>query len=231
MAEHPILELSDVSKSYALAGRLIPVLRRVHLRVQAGEMLAILGASGSGKSTLMNIIGLLDTADSGEYRLAGARVTRLSEDAQAQKRNQTMGFVFQQFNLLPRLNAFQNVALPLQYAGVASEDMRTIVESALDKVGMLSHARHLPSQLSGGQQQRIAIARALVNSPDIILADEPTGALDSKTGQEVLALFHRLHQEGRTLLIITHDGSVAEQCQRKVFMHDGCLQEDLPACV
>lgn len=174
----------------------------------------------------MNIIGLLDNADSGRYLLDGEEVTLLSEDEQAQRRNRQIGFVFQQFNLLPRLSASHNVALPLHYRHLKADDVRENVYHSLCKVGMEKYSHHLPSQLSGGQQQRVAIARALVGEPEIILADEPTGALDSKTGADVMQLFHQLHTEGRTILIITHDPAIAAQCQRKVHMSDGHLSEE-----
>lgn len=226
MPNKPLIELHALQKSYTLAEQTVQVLHEVNLEVQRGEMLAILGASGSGKSTLMNIIGLLDNADSGRYLLDGEEVTLLSEDEQAQRRNRQIGFVFQQFNLLPRLSASHNVALPLHYRHLKADDVRENVYHSLCKVGMEKYSHHLPSQLSGGQQQRVAIARALVGEPEIILADEPTGALDSKTGADVMQLFHQLHTEGRTILIITHDPAIAAQCQRKVHMSDGHLSEE-----
>lgn len=226
MPNKPLIELHALQKSYTLAEHTVQVLHEVNLEVQPGEMLAILGASGSGKSTLMNIIGLLDNADSGRYLLDGEEVTLLSEDDQARRRNRQIGFVFQQFNLLPRLSASHNVALPLHYRHLKADDVRERVYRSLCKVGMEKYSHHLPSQLSGGQQQRVAIARALVSEPEMILADEPTGALDSKTGADVMQLFHQLHAEGRTILIITHDPAIAAQCQRKVHMSDGYLSEE-----
>ena len=226
MPNKPLIELHALQKSYTLAEHTVQVLHEVNLEVQPGEMLAILGASGSGKSTLMNIIGLLDNADSGRYLLDGEEVTLLSEDDQARRRNHQIGFVFQQFNLLPRLSASHNVALPLHYRHLKADDVRERVYRSLCKVGMEKYSHHLPSQLSGGQQQRVAIARALVSEPEMILADEPTGALDSKTGADVMQLFHQLHAEGRTILIITHDPAIAAQCQRKVHMSDGYLSEE-----
>ncbi|MCC5791473.1 MAG: ABC transporter ATP-binding protein [Legionellaceae bacterium] len=225
MKHDKLIHMQALSKSYQLAGQKVPVLRHIDLEVKAGEMLAILGASGSGKSTLMNIIGLLDNADSGSYRLNGDEVCLLSEEEQASRRNRQIGFVFQQFNLLPRLNAARNVALPLHYRHPDSDSLASSVAQALDKVGMADYHQHLPSQLSGGQQQRVAIARALVGEPEIILADEPTGALDSTTGSDVMRLFHQLHAEGRSLILITHDPAIAAQCQRRLLMHDGQLSE------
>jgi putative ABC transport system ATP-binding protein len=184
-------------------------------------MLAILGSSGSGKSTLMNLIGLLDKADSGEYQLCGRNVAGLEDDELALLRNQYIGFVFQQFNLLPRFNALQNVALPLLYRNVSVAEANERAQEALIKVNMGGFLAYRPTQLSGGQQQRVAIARALVGEPRIILADEPTGALDSITRNEIMQLFHALHVEGRTLLIITHDEHIAEQCSRSIVLADG----------
>ncbi len=221
MADNSLICLKDISKTYFLEGVSSQVLKDIALTVNQGDMLAIVGASGSGKSTLMNIIGLLDKADKGEYLLEKQPISALSEDDMAEMRNQSMGFVFQQFNLLPRFTASQNVALPLIYRHVSKEQIDTTVMKALDKVGMMDYARHRPLQLSGGQQQRVAIARALVGEPRVILADEPTGALDSKTSAEVMRLFLNLHQEGRTLIVVTHDEKVAAQCQRTITLADG----------
>ncbi|ASQ47434.1 Macrolide export ATP-binding/permease protein MacB [Legionella clemsonensis] len=184
-------------------------------------MLAIVGASGSGKSTLMNIVGLLDKADSGTYFLHERNIAELGEDELAQLRNENIGFVFQQFNLLPRFNAEQNVALPLTYRAMQPVAIKERVRDALERVGMADFASHRPTQLSGGQQQRVAIARALVGDPQIILADEPTGALDSRTGTEVMNLFLNLHHEGRTIIMITHDEQIAAQCRRQITLADG----------
>ena len=220
----PLINLEALTKSYTVAQQKITVLHRITMEINSGEMIAIVGASGSGKSTLMNIIGLLDHADSGQYLLDGEDVTLLSDNAQALRRNRQIGFVFQQFNLLPRLNAAQNVALPLHYNNESTPASITKqVSHNLDIVAMSQHKHHLPSQLSGGQQQRIAIARALVNNPQVILADEPTGALDSKTSAEVMALFHQLHAQKRTIILITHDPAIAAQCQRQVHLSDGQL--------
>ncbi|MDP3269190.1 MAG: ABC transporter ATP-binding protein [Legionella sp.] len=223
MIEQPLIKLTDLVKTYALEGISTTVLKKVSLNVNQGDLLAIVGASGSGKSTLMNIIGLLDKADSGSYFLKNKNVAGLSDDESAELRNQSIGFVFQQFNLLPRFNASQNVALPLTYRGVSPIEIKELVTEALERVGMASYARHRPTQLSGGQQQRVAIARALVTQPQVLLADEPTGALDSKTGTEVMNLFHTLHAEGRTIIMVTHDEQVAAQCKRQITIADGVI--------
>ncbi|HAU1152102.1 TPA: ABC transporter ATP-binding protein [Legionella pneumophila] len=223
MIDKPLIQLSDLVKTYHLEGISTTVLKEVSLTVYAGDLLAIVGASGSGKSTLMNIIGLLDKPDTGTYTLNNRNVASLSDDEAAELRNQNIGFVFQQFNLLPRFTAMQNVALPLTYRGVNPALMKEKVEHALEKVGMCQYIRHRPTQLSGGQQQRVAIARALVTDPQVILADEPTGALDSKTGTEVMNLFLALHQEGRTIIMVTHDEHVAAQCKRRITLADGAI--------
>ncbi|MFO2972210.1 ABC transporter ATP-binding protein [Legionella pneumophila serogroup 10] len=223
MIDKPLIQLSDLVKTYHLEGISTTVLKEVSLTVYAGDLLAIVGASGSGKSTLMNIIGLLDKPDTGTYTLNNRNVASLSDDEAAELRNQNIGFVFQQFNLLPRFTALQNVALPLTYRGVNPTLIKEKVEHALEKVGMRQYIRHRPTQLSGGQQQRVAIARALVTDPQVILADEPTGALDSKTGAEVMNLFLALHQEGRTIIMVTHDEHVAAQCKRQITLADGAI--------
>lgn len=218
-----LIKITDLVKSYHLEGISSTVLKKVSLKVQRGDLLAIVGASGSGKSTLMNIIGLLDKADEGTYLLNNKNVAALSDDDSALLRNQQIGFVFQQFNLLPRFTAMQNVALPLTYRGQPAEVIKENVLAALDKVGMKQYARHRPTQLSGGQQQRVAIARALVTEPQVILADEPTGALDSKTGMEVMNLFLSLHAEGRTIIMVTHDEHIAQQCKKTITLVDGLV--------
>ncbi|MCL9683038.1 ABC transporter ATP-binding protein [Legionella maioricensis] len=223
MIDGPLIKLTDLVKTYSLEGISTTVLKEVSLTVNEGELLAIVGASGSGKSTLMNIIGLLDKADSGTYTLKNRNVAGLSDDESAFLRNQSIGFVFQQFNLLPRFTAVQNVALPLTYRGVNAAEIKERVLKALEHVGMRQYAHHRPTQLSGGQQQRVAIARALVTEPQVILADEPTGALDSKTGTEVMNLFLALHQEGRTIIMVTHDEHVAAQCKRRITLVDGVV--------
>ena len=217
-----MISLTNLVKKYHIGNVESTVLNGVSLTINEGDMLAIVGTSGSGKSTLMNIIGLLDKADSGEYLLRGRNIKGLSDDELATVRNQSIGFVFQQFNLLPRLNALQNVALPLTYrSNLSSMDIKRRVLDALEHVGMGAFASHRPTQLSGGQQQRIAIARALVGEPQVILADEPTGALDSATSHEIMDLFLALHREGRTLILVTHDEKVASQCARRITLADG----------
>lgn len=219
-----IVELENVSKGYVLGTKLQPILSAVSLRIQQGESVAIMGASGSGKSTLMNIIGLLDRPCSGSYSLMGKNIASLNDDALAQLRNQTIGFVFQQFYLLSRLTARQNVALPLTYRNMKPQLIEARVTQMLQKVGMLGKAHHKPQELSGGQQQRVAIARALVGGPKLILADEPTGALDSKTSKDILNLFLQLNEEeGSTLVMVTHDVEVAKCAQRTIYVRDGRL--------
>lgn len=223
MINEPLITLRDLVKTYQLEGISSTVLKEVSLTVNQGDLLAIVGASGSGKSTLMNIIGLLDKPDSGSYILKNRNVAGLSDDESAELRNQSIGFVFQQFNLLPRFTAMQNVALPLTYRGTSATEIKDKVMQVLEKVGMAQFASHRPMQLSGGQQQRIAIARALVTEPQVILADEPTGALDSRTGSEVMNLFLALHDEGRTIIMVTHDEHVAAQCRRRITLTDGVV--------
>jgi putative ABC transport system ATP-binding protein len=223
MINEPLIQLRDLVKTYKLEGISSTVLNEVSLTVHQGDLLAIVGASGSGKSTLMNIIGLLDKPDSGSYILKDRNVAGLSDDESAELRNQSIGFVFQQFNLLPRFTAMQNVALPLTYRGTPATEIKEKVMQVLEKVGMAPFASHRPMQLSGGQQQRIAIARALVTEPQVILADEPTGALDSRTGSEVMNLFLALYAEGRTIIMVTHDEHVAAQCRRRITLADGIV--------
>lgn len=223
MIDSPLIKITDLVKTYHLEGISSTVLKNVSIAVNQGDLLAIVGASGSGKSTLMNIIGLLDKADSGTYFLKNKNVASLGDDESAMLRNQNIGFVFQQFNLLPRFTAMQNVALPLTYRGTPPAEINERVFNALEHVGMRQYARHRPTQLSGGQQQRVAIARALVTEPQVILADEPTGALDSKTGTEVMNLFLSLHAEGRTIIMVTHDEHVAAQCKRRITLADGVV--------
>ena len=206
-------------KTYELGGSVIRALDSVDLDVAAADMLAITGPSGSGKSTLMNVLGCLDRPDEGDYHLAGEDVARLSEDRLAEIRNRRIGFVFQTFNLLPRMSALENVALPLAYAD--ADDTRGRAERALATVGLAERMNHHPNQLSGGERQRVAVARALVMDPGVILADEPTGNLDSRTGEDLLALFAELNEAGRTFLIVTHDPDVAGHCSREVHMRDG----------
>ncbi len=224
----PLISLTHIVKKYQIGSAETAVLKNISLVINEGEMVAIVGASGSGKSTLMNIIGLLDKGDSGDYLLQGNNVAGLSDDQLAMLRNQQIGFVFQQFNLLPRFSAAQNVSLPLTYRSVPQEVIKQRVHDVLARVGMESYALHCPTQLSGGQQQRVAIARALVGEPHVILADEPTGALDSRTGKEIMKLFLALHREGRTIILVTHDEQVAALCERRITLADGQIVAELP---
>ncbi len=223
-----LIQLETITKTYTNGDIITSVLNQLSLKINTGEMLAILGASGSGKSTLMNIIGLLDQDYLGEYWLleAKTRIKDLDDQALARLRNQTIGFVFQQFHLLPRLTALQNVLLPLHYRGLSEQQSQALAIDALARVDMENMRHRRPTQLSGGQQQRVAIARALVGDPAIILADEPTGALDSHTSQIIMDLFHALHDEGRTLILITHEQQVAAQCQRQIILTDGQIISD-----
>ena len=219
-----MITVTDIVKTYKTGGLDLTVLKGVSLHVGAGEMVAIMGPSGSGKSTLMNVIGCLDRPTSGSYELDGEQVARLDENALAKIRNRKIGFVFQQFNLLARTTALRNVELPMLYSGARGRSERA--RKALTRVGLGDRLDHAPNQLSGGQQQRVAIARALVNEPPVLLADEPTGALDSKTGEEIMALFGELHREGKTVLIVTHDEGIAGHCERIVRFRDGEIVSD-----
>ena len=214
-----IIQTFNLKKLYQLGGVTVRALDGIDLHVAEAEMIAVIGPSGSGKSTLMHILGCLDRPDSGDYFLAGQNVAALSDDQLADIRNLRIGFVFQSFNLLTRLSALENVELPLLYSGRA--DARERALHAIDTVGLADRMLHDPTQLSGGQRQRVAVARAIVTNPVMILADEPTGNLDSHTGEEILALFQSLHQQGRTVIIVTHDEYVASHCSRKIHMHDG----------
>jgi len=218
-----MIQADGLCKSYELGGQTVHALDGVTFRIDEGQMVAVRGPSGSGKSTLMNIIGCLDRTDSGSYALAGQDVARLSNNQLAEIRNRRIGFVFQMFNLLPRMTALENVELPLLYAG--RRDARDRAREALAEVGLADRSHHEPNQLSGGQRQRVAIARAIVGNPSIILADEPTGALDSHTGDEILGLFQRLNQRGRTIVVVTHDASVARHCRRELVIRDGRMVE------
>ena len=221
-----VIRTQGLRKVYQMGHTEVHALRGVDITVGPGEMIAVMGASGSGKSTLMNILGCLDTPTAGAYYLDGVRVDGLSRDELADVRNQKIGFVFQGFNLLPRMSAEDNVAMPLGYARVPPADRARLAREALEAVGLSGRAHHRPSELSGGQQQRVAIARALINRPPILLADEPTGALDSKTGEEILALFKRLRDEDHTVVLITHDAEVAAHADRVCVMRDGELHTD-----
>jgi putative ABC transport system ATP-binding protein len=219
-----IIEVEEVTKAYTLGNTLVKALDNISLGIDAGEMVAVTGPSGSGKSTLMHILGCLDTPDSGVYRLGGENVSGLSSDRLAEIRNQRIGFVFQTFNLLPRLSALENVELPLLYA--RRRDAKDLAAEALKTVGLEDRAHHEPNQLSGGQRQRVAIARAIITNPAMILADEPTGNLDSKTGDEIMSLFASLNAQGRTIIIVTHETVVASRCRRSLHLHDGQVVSD-----
>lgn len=221
-----LIKLTNINKSYKNGDQELQVLKNISLEVEEGEFVAIMGPSGSGKSTLMNIIGLLDRPSTGGYLLEDTEVSNLTGKKLAQVRNQQIGFVFQQFFLLSKLNALQNVELPLIYAGVPSGKRQQLSKQYLEKVELAERMHHLPSELSGGQKQRVAIARALVNSPSIILADEPTGALDTKTGDQIMELLTELNQEGKTIIMVTHEPEIAEYANRKIVLRDGVITED-----
>jgi putative ABC transport system ATP-binding protein len=218
-----IIETRGLAKTYGSNGTAVHALRGIDLSVEAGELLALIGPSGSGKSTLMSILGCLDVPTGGEYTLAGQRVDGLSGKELAVIRNEKIGFVFQQYNLLPKATILRNVELPMLYAGVARRERRQRALELLEKVGIPDKANVLPAQLSGGQRQRVAIARALANRPALLLADEPTGALDTKTGEEVLALFRELHSQGNTVVLVTHDPGIAARAERRVELRDGLI--------
>lgn len=224
--KNQLIKLTNINKSYRNGDQELRVLKDIDLEVEEGEFLAIMGPSGSGKSTLMNIIGLLDRSSSGNYWLEGEEVSQLSEKKLASVRNDQIGFVFQQFFLLSKLNALQNVELPLIYAGVPSAKRKKLAKQYLEKVELAERMTHLPSELSGGQKQRVAIARALVNTPAIILADEPTGALDTKTGQQIMELLIELNNEGKTIIMVTHEPEIATYAKRTIVLRDGVITED-----
>ena len=226
--EH-LIELRDVYKIYQMGDEAVHALDGISLTVDPGEFVAIVGSSGSGKSTAMNIIGCLDVPTSGTYYLGGRDVSAMNDDQQAEIRNKMLGFIFQQYNLIPKLTVQENVELPLLYAGVGAQERRARATEALERVGLAEKHRNLPSQLSGGQQQRVSIARALAGHPSLILADEPTGALDSRTGREVLGFLQKLNAEGDTVVLITHDNSIAVQAQRIIRLEDGQVVYDGPS--
>jgi putative ABC transport system ATP-binding protein len=224
----PLVRTVAISKDYASGDAVVRAVSDVSLAIDQGEFVAICGRSGSGKSTLMNLLGLLERPDGGEYALNGQDVSNLSEEARAAIRCQAIGFVFQFPALLPRASALENVELPLVYAGIRRRERRSRAREALDRVGLAERSHHSPNQLSGGEQQRVVIARAMVNNPALILADEPTGALDSLTSDRILTMFEDLHREGRTIVIVTHAREVADRAQRQITVHDGRVVKDDP---
>jgi putative ABC transport system ATP-binding protein len=221
-----LLSLKNIARRYTIGSEEVNALRRIDLDIGKGEYVALMGPSGSGKSTLMNIIGCLDTPSQGEYYLNGKEVSKMSEDELAEIRNKEIGFIFQTFNLVPRSNALDNVALPLVYAGIKKADRINRAKVALDNVGLSDRITHKPNELSGGQRQRVAVARALVNNPSIILADEPTGNLDSKTSEEIMNLFREIHRQGNTIIVVTHEEDIARHAHRIVRIKDGMIESD-----
>jgi putative ABC transport system ATP-binding protein len=222
----PLIEIKDLSKVYVMGAEELYALKNVNIDIQKNEYLAIMGPSGSGKSTLMNIIGCLDSPTSGIYKLNGKNVNEMEDDELAEIRNREIGFVFQTFNLLPRIDALHNVELPLVYSGMPRSERIEIAETALYNVGLADRMKHKPNELSGGQRQRVAVARALVNNPSIILADEPTGNLDTKTGDEIMELFEQLWQKGNTIIIVTHEEEIALHANRIIKLRDGLVEND-----
>jgi putative ABC transport system ATP-binding protein len=222
-----VIKLADIRKSYYLGRNELPVLKGINLLIKRNEYVALMGPSGSGKSTLMNIIGCLDTASGGEYVLNGKNVSRMNDDELADIRNVEIGFVFQQFNLLPRLTAWENVALPLIYAGVGKKEREERARNMLERVGLGDRGHHKPNEISGGQSQRVAIARALINNPSIILADEPTGNLDTRTSVEIMELFAQIHGQGNTVVLVTHEEDIANYTHRIVRVRDGVVESDI----
>lgn len=221
-----MIHLKGIEKHYYLGNEPVKVLHDIHLNIQQGEFTAIMGPSGSGKSTMMNIIGCLDRPSKGKFWLQNQLISDYADKELAHVRNQSIGFVFQQFQLLPRLSALQNVALPMIYAGISKKERDERAAEALEKLGLKERIEHLPTELSGGQKQRVAIARAVANEPKIILADEPTGALDSKTSDQIMELFSMLHQEGTTIILVTHEDEVADYANRTIFIRDGVVTDE-----
>ncbi|MGK0427232.1 MAG: putative ABC transport system ATP-binding protein [Ulvibacter sp.] len=222
-----VIKIRNITRDFPLGNEVVKVLKGIDLDIEKGEYVALMGPSGSGKSTLMNLLGCLDTPTSGSYFLSGKDVSNMSDDDLAEIRNKEIGFVFQTFNLLPRTTALENVALPMIYAGVSKGDRKTRAEEVLSEVGLADRMDHKPNQLSGGQRQRVAVGRALVNKPSIILADEPTGNLDSVTSLEILALFDEIHRQGNTVIVVTHEEEVAEHAHRVIRLRDGMVESDV----
>jgi putative ABC transport system ATP-binding protein len=226
MNAEPIIKLTEIKKIYQMGSQEVRALNGVSLNIYKNEYVAIMGPSGSGKSTMMNVVGCLDTPSSGEYILNGNHVSKMTDDELATVRNKEIGFVFQTFNLLPRSNCLANVELPLIYAGIRTADRKKMASDALERVGLGDRMDHKPNELSGGQRQRVAIARALVNKPSILLADEPTGNLDSKTGIEIMSLFDELYKQGNTIIVVTHEEDIAAHARRIIRLRDGLLESD-----
>lgn len=226
MTSNKVIEISDLNKSYRMGSQMLRVLKNLNLEVFGGDYVALMGPSGSGKSTLMNIIGCLDNFDSGKYLLNGIDVTGLSDNHLAEIRNKQIGFIFQTFNLLPRYTALENVELPLIYAGIGKKERVQRASEALERVGLSDRMTHKPNELSGGQRQRVAIARALVNHPAILLADEPTGNLDSTTSEEIMQLFEQIHKQGNTIILVTHEEDIARKAKRIIRLKDGIIEKE-----
>jgi putative ABC transport system ATP-binding protein len=227
--QSPLIQLSNISRLYKLGDQIVHALRKIDLEIYRGDYIALMGPSGSGKSTLMNIIGCLDTPTTGTYILNNKEVSRMGDDELSSIRNEEIGFIFQTFNLLPRMTAQENVALPLIYAGVSKKDRMERAAKALQDVGLADRMHHKPNELSGGQRQRVAVARALINNPSILLADEPTGNLDSKTSIEIMALFEELHKKGNTIILVTHEEDIARHARQVIRMRDGVIDSNAAA--